>query len=115
MKLVQSFAVCIVGAALSFTACNESPKNSPETAPAAPAATTPIPDMSAVKMDTGVKTMLVAGKYYCPMDKDVVSDKPGKCPKCGMDLVEAGKEGAMKKMEDMKKTDKMGDKKMEKH
>lgn len=25
--------------------------------------------------------------YYCPMDTDVVSDKPGKCSKCGMDLV----------------------------
>lgn len=26
--------------------------------------------------------------YTCPMHPDVVSDKPGKCPKCGMDLVE---------------------------
>ena len=25
--------------------------------------------------------------YTCPMHRDVVSDKPGKCPKCGMDLV----------------------------
>ena len=25
--------------------------------------------------------------YYCPMDKDVRSDKPGKCHKCGMTLV----------------------------
>ena len=25
--------------------------------------------------------------YICPMDSDVVSDKPGKCPKCGMNLV----------------------------
>jgi len=27
--------------------------------------------------------------YTCPMQEhaDVVSDKPGKCPKCGMDLV----------------------------
>ena len=25
--------------------------------------------------------------YVCPMDKDVVSDKSGKCPKCGMELV----------------------------
>src|SRR5579871_3847977 len=25
--------------------------------------------------------------YYCPMDKDVRSDKPGKCPKCGMTLL----------------------------
>jgi hypothetical protein len=25
--------------------------------------------------------------YTCPMDPDVTSDKPGKCPKCGMKLV----------------------------
>lgn len=25
--------------------------------------------------------------YTCPMHPDVTSDKPGKCPKCGMDLV----------------------------
>jgi RND family efflux transporter MFP subunit len=28
--------------------------------------------------------------YICPMDKDVVSDKPGRCPKCGMNLVKKG-------------------------
>ena len=26
--------------------------------------------------------------YACPMHPEVLSDKPGKCPKCGMDLVE---------------------------
>lgn len=26
-------------------------------------------------------------KYECPMHPDVQSDKPGKCPKCEMDLV----------------------------
>ncbi|WP_261512361.1 multicopper oxidase domain-containing protein [Chryseobacterium paludis] len=26
--------------------------------------------------------------YSCPMHPEVISDKPGKCPKCGMDLVE---------------------------
>lgn len=28
-----------------------------------------------------------AGQYTCPMHPEVVSDKPGKCPKCGMALV----------------------------
>ena len=28
-----------------------------------------------------------ATTYTCPMDADVVSDKPGRCPKCGMNLV----------------------------
>lgn len=27
-----------------------------------------------------------AKKYQCPMHPDVISDKPGTCPKCGMDL-----------------------------
>ena len=27
-----------------------------------------------------------AVRYVCPMDKDVVAAKPGKCPKCGMTL-----------------------------
>lgn len=27
-----------------------------------------------------------AAKYFCPMDSEVVSDKPGSCPKCGMAL-----------------------------
>ncbi len=39
-----------------------------------------------------------AGQFYCPMDAEVVQDQPGKCPKCGMNLVEkkaapAGHEG----------------------
>ena len=41
---------------------------------------------------------MMAAKYYCPMDKDVHSDKLGKCPKCGMELVEVGKDSkGMKK------------------
>jgi len=31
-------------------------------------------------------------KYSCPMHADVVSDKPGKCSKCGMDLTKSQKE-----------------------
>jgi len=34
------------------------------------------------KTDTTTKVM-----YTCPMHPEVISDKPGKCPKCGMTLV----------------------------
>jgi hypothetical protein len=34
------------------------------------------------KTDTATKTI-----YTCPMHPEVISDKPGKCPKCGMTLV----------------------------
>lgn len=30
--------------------------------------------------------------YTCPMHPEVTSDKPGTCPKCGMDLEEKTKE-----------------------
>ncbi len=33
---------------------------------------------------------LQAKIYTCPMDPDVVSDRPGKCPKCGMSLMALG-------------------------
>ena len=37
-----------------------------------------------VKIDaTFIDTLL----YTCPMHPEVISDKPGKCPKCAMDLV----------------------------
>ena len=29
-----------------------------------------------------------ATQYTCPMHPEVVQSSPGKCPKCGMDLVE---------------------------
>jgi hypothetical protein len=37
------------------------------------------------KLDT---TILKSGQlfYQCPMDLEVISDKPGSCPKCGMEL-----------------------------
>jgi ssDNA-binding Zn-finger/Zn-ribbon topoisomerase 1 len=51
--------------------------------------------------DTTKKVKPVAKvQYTCTMHPEVVSDKPGKCPKCGMTLVE--KKPAKKKAEPMK-------------
>ncbi len=37
--------------------------------------------------ETTVHGKAVGAAYTCPMDPEVSSDKPGKCPKCGMTLV----------------------------
>ena len=48
-------------------------------------------------------------KYTCTMHPEVVMDKPGKCPKCGMALVEKKevKKSGTKKDSTMMKKDKM--------
>jgi membrane fusion protein, copper/silver efflux system len=52
-----------------------------------------------VLLAASTATMLFAAQekasYTCPMHPDVVADKPGKCPKCGMDLVAKNQEPAV--------------------
>ena len=47
-----------------------------------------------------IKTQKDSITYTCPMHPDVMSNKPGKCPKCGMSLTASKKE--QMKMEVMK-------------
>lgn len=62
--------------------------------PAAPAPThaAPAPPRKTAKSTThattGQPTSEASKWYHCPMHVDMESDKPGKCPKCGMDYVE---------------------------
>jgi hypothetical protein len=44
---------------------------------------TPVDHTASPADSAGVKT---TGIYYCPMHPEIVSDKPGICPKCDMDL-----------------------------
>jgi hypothetical protein len=55
--------------------------------------TTMVSDTTRVKKNNPDKV-----QYTCPMHPDLLSDKPGKCPKCGMTLVkkEAFKKKAAK-------------------
>ena len=57
------------------------------------------------KTDMGSNTSLVKDtthaivktKYTCPMHPEVISDTPGKCPKCGMTLVKVKSSSIIKK------------------
>jgi len=42
-------------------------------------------EMPKMKMETEAPEQQAA-QYTCPMHSEVISDKPGKCPKCGMNL-----------------------------
>jgi hypothetical protein len=63
------------------------------------------------KMHKGSDTSLVKDanqkiaieKYTCPMHPEVISDKPGKCPKCGMTLVKVKSTPNIKKSHKMQK------------
>jgi rubrerythrin len=47
----------------------------------------PMPTDSATMESPAVAKPAAKQLYTCPMHPEVISDQPGKCPKCGMDLV----------------------------
>ena len=72
MKLL---IVCLAALTFTFAACNSPEKKTAATE----------------KSTTTAKII-----YTCPMHPEVTSDKPGVCPKCGMDLVEKKADNNMK-------------------
>ncbi|WP_185151928.1 multicopper oxidase domain-containing protein [Chryseobacterium vaccae] len=61
----------------------KSVKEAEKAKPAKPVQTARAPIVSQPKVHTQSHSV-----YTCPMHPEVTSDKPGKCPKCGMELVE---------------------------
>ena len=59
----------------------------PASGPAAPPAPSETPPKPEATPDAGVPNKASATLYTCPMHPEVISDKPGRCPKCGMNLV----------------------------
>lgn len=45
---------------------------------------------STTAVSTPEATSAAGVVYTCPMHPEVTSNKPGKCPKCGMNLVKKG-------------------------
>lgn len=83
-KGLMIFAVTIVVATL--TACSGS--TSSTTPVVDSTARVQVMDTTKIAMVDTTKSSLSTVKYTCRMHPEVISDKPGKCPKCGMQLVE---------------------------
>jgi len=66
MKKSLTVSGFILLAGLMFSSCGSSSSKEKQTTP-----------MEVAKVE-----------YTCPMHSEVVTDKPGDCPKCGMPLVE---------------------------
>ena len=84
----RMLSVVTVGAALLLgslwlTGCGG--KETQRAPTGAPSAVAPSPAAPAKGAAETAKPSKVV--YTCPMHPEVTSDKPGKCPKCGMDLV----------------------------
>ncbi|HWK05108.1 MAG TPA: heavy metal-binding domain-containing protein [Puia sp.] len=85
MKKNILILACLAVLGITFSACSNNTGSKTDTAGKA--------DSSTSMKDTSMMKQ-VAVVYTCKMHPEVISDKPGKCPKCGMDLVK--KEDIMK-------------------
>ncbi len=65
MKRQIIISMFVASFAMTFTACNNSATNNS-------------------KVEASTKEMAT---YTCPMHSEIVKDKPGDCPICGMELV----------------------------
>jgi hypothetical protein len=79
-KKILLFA-CAAFFSVAFYACSNNAGNSTDNTAAAIK-----PDSSSARMDS-IPVKQAAVVYTCRMHPEVISDKPGKCPKCGMELV----------------------------
>ena len=78
MNKFLSYGLTLASLSLFATGCSDN-KSTTETT-----ATTPT---TAAASDSTAAPAGMATQYTCPMHPEVVADQPGKCPKCGMDLV----------------------------
>ena len=81
----KTIIICLLLTATIFVACNSGGTSETKK------------DSSATTSTTDTSNMISAVKYTCTMHPEVISDTPGHCPKCGMEMVPM-KDSSMKKM-----------------
>ncbi|MDQ2771723.1 MAG: hypothetical protein M3Y54_14630 [Bacteroidota bacterium] len=82
MKFLLTLGLALASLTFAASGCSDN-KSTTETTTTTPATTSPM----AADSTSTVKPDAMATTYTCSMHPEVVSDKPGQCPKCGMDLI----------------------------
>jgi predicted small lipoprotein YifL len=82
--VIATLAACSGSTPATVPAADTTAKASTDTSAKMVAMDTTKMPMDTMKMSSTTSTV----KYTCRMHPEVISDKPGKCPKCGMQLVE---------------------------
>jgi uncharacterized protein with PIN domain len=77
ISIVLSVAILLF---VAFTACQPSKDKDEKTE-------------TSESMDSTSNEQMAKVQYTCTMHPEVIKDEPGKCPKCGMDLVKKEAEG----------------------
>jgi hypothetical protein len=98
MKRNLSFIVMVFAGTVFFTACNND-KSSTSTTPSTDTTSTVATDTSTAA-STNNSQLAANETYTCTMHNEVLSDRPGKCPKCGMDLVKQKMTDEQKKLKE---------------
>lgn len=92
-KIMRKISILLLAVIFIFLAdaCSNSSTKNNQTNSADSTKTHTVNTEQTFELDT---TKLRSGDafYQCVMDKEVLSDKPGSCPKCGMDLSEIKKQ-----------------------
>ncbi len=86
MKNLLLAGLSLASLYFATTACSDQ-KKAGQTTATATTATAPAASSDSTATPTGAGTDAAPAAYSCPMHPQVASDKPGKCPECGMALV----------------------------
>ena len=98
MKRNLSFIVIVFASTVFFTACNND-TSSTSTTPSTDTSSTVATDTSTAA-PTENNQLAANETYTCTMHNEVMGDHPGKCPKCGMDLVKQKMTDEQKKLKE---------------
>lgn len=84
MKKILFLGLIFTSLATATTACSDKKSGTETTTTTSPATAT---DSTAAASGGNPESGVAAATYTCTMHPEVITNEPGKCPKCGMDLV----------------------------